>query len=724
MSIPFTPFIKTIRFTVFFSLLFLLSANCFAQFSYKIEGIVKHKGAALSGADVLITNNAGTEKQLLTNSSGGYSYNLQPNDEYSIVISKPGYTQFQLIYSTMGLSGEVAKKFKGGSKPESELFVLPNDQPTLLKINAILDKPLLSYFYNSETNTIDADQNLEESLTQDLAKVATMTGGQSSTIETNYKTAIAKGDAAFTAAKYDAARTAYNEAVAAKPNEQYPKTKLTDIDKALANSEAKAKADAAEKERLAKEKLLADAAAKEKAEKDKALAATAAKEKAEKDKLLADAAAKEKADKDKAIADAAEKQRLEKEKTLADAAEKARLAKEAALAEKDRIAKEKAIADNVLKEKALADAAEKDRLLKEKLEKDKAIADAAAKEKADKDKAIADAAEKQRLEKEKALADVAEKDRLAKEAALAEKDRIAKEKAIADNVLKEKALADAAEKDRLLKEKLEKDKAIADAAAKEKADKDKAIADAAEKQRLEKEKALADAAEKERLAKEVALAEKDRIAKEKAIADNVLKEKALADAAEKDRLEKERLAKEKAIADAAEKERLEKEKEKADAFAKQKAEQEKAAADLAEKERLAKEEELKLLQVKYDNAIVTGDSAVKVKNYEVAKSAYTTAASLKPKETNPATKIKEVDVLMELEKRSQYTNELAKKYPQGITEEIVKEGNVKITKRIVVQGNKGNLYTKRETGFGATYYFKDDITITEAEFIRNTESIK
>ena len=61
-----------------------------------------------------------------------------------------------------------------------------------------------------------------------------------------------------------------------------------------------------------------------------------------------------------------------------------------------------------------------------------------------------------------------------------------------------------------------------------------------------------------------------------------------------------------------------------------------------EKERIAKENELKLVQAKYDNAIAKGDSCVKVKSYDMAKTSYTSAASLKPKETIPAIKIKEV----------------------------------------------------------------------------------
>ncbi len=530
--------------------LFLLFTLVFHSSSYsqaRIEGTVTHNGKPLAGADVLIINSAGTEKALTTNSAGAYSFNFPPNEEYDISISKVGFTQFQIIYSTMGLTGDAAKKFKSVHKPVSELFELPSDMATITKLNAVLDKPLLSYYFNSEKNTVDSDENLEQSLAQSLTKVAKLAGAQSGTIETNYKNAIAKGDAAMLSKTYETARAAYNEALGVKPGEAYPKSKLAELEKFLADADAKAKADAAEKERLAKEKELAAAAAKDKAEKDKAAADLAAKDKAEKDKATAAANA----------------------------------------------------------EKAAADQAEKDRV---------------AKEKAATAKATADAAEAERLAKEKEKADA------------------------------------------LAKVKSEQDKAAAEQAAK--------------------------------LAGEQA--EKDRLAKEKA------------DAA-------------KAAANAAEAERLAKEKEKADAIAKAKADADKAAADAIEKDRLAKEAELKAVQVKYDKALAKGDSASKAKNFELAKSSYLNAASLKPKETAPADKIKEVDALIETEKRSQYTNELAKKYPQGVTEEITKEGNAKITKRIVVKGNTGDMYVKKETSFGAVYYFKNEATINEAEFIKNTE---
>ncbi|MBL0329524.1 MAG: carboxypeptidase regulatory-like domain-containing protein [Bacteroidetes bacterium] len=636
------------------------------QAQARIEGTVTHNGKPLSGADVVIINSAGTEKAFVTNSAGAFSYNFPPNEEYDISITKVGFTEFQIIYSTMGLDGDEAKKFKSLSKPVAELFELPADQASISKLNAILNKPLLSYYYNSEEKKMDSDAILEQSLSESLTKVAKLVGTQSSTIETNYKNAIAKGDAAVLSKNYELAKSSYNEAIAAKPSEQYPKNKLTEIDKLIADAEAKGKADAAEKERLAKEKELAAAAAKEKAAKDKALAEAAAKEKAEKDKALAaeqtaklaaeqaekDRIAKEKAAAAKATADAAEAERLAKEKEKADALAKAK-------AEQDKAAAEQAA-------KLAAEQAEKDRIAKEKAAAAKATADAAEAERLAKEKEKADALAKAKAEQDKAAAEQAAK--LAAEQA--EKDRLAKEKALAD-----KAAADKVEAERLA---MEKEKA--DALAKVKAEQDKAAADQAAKLAAEQ-------------------AEKDRLAKEKALA-------------------------EKAAADKAEAERLAKEKEKADAIAKAKADAEKAAADLAEKERLAKEAELKALQAKYESALAKGDSCVKAKNYELAKTAYLNAGSLKPKEETPGNKLKELDALMETEKRSQYTNELAKKYPQGVTEEVSKEGNAKVTTRIVVKGNTGDKYVRKETSFGAVYYFKNDVTITEAEYLKNTEGKK
>ena len=68
-------------------------------------------------------------------------------------------------------------------------------------------------------------------------------------LNANYEAAIKEGDKSFGSKDYDAAKTAYQKAQDLKPNEEYPKTKIGEIDNILS-------AEASERERL--EKLEAD----------------------------------------------------------------------------------------------------------------------------------------------------------------------------------------------------------------------------------------------------------------------------------------------------------------------------------------------------------------------------------------------------------------------------------------------------------------------------------
>ena len=195
-----------------------------------------------------------------------------------------------------------------------------------------------------------------------------------------YNSAIQKGDMYYNSKKWSSAKQYYNQASTLKPNENYPKDKIVELENVLKTdaqkkADAKAKADAAAKAKAdAAAKAKADAAAKTKAD-------AAAKTKA-------DAAAKTKADAAaKTKADAAAK-------TKADAAAKA---KAAAAAKAKAAAAAKAKADAAAKTKAAAAAKTKaDAAAKVKADAAaKTKADAAAKTKADAAaKAKADAAAK------------------------------------------------------------------------------------------------------------------------------------------------------------------------------------------------------------------------------------------------------------------------------------------------------------------------------------------
>lgn len=63
---------------------------------------------------------------------------------------------------------------------------------------------------------------------------------------------------------------------------------------------------------------------------------------------------------------------------------------------------------------------------------------------------------------------------------------------------------------------------------------------------------------------------------------------------------------------------------------------------------------------------------------------------------------------------------LAQRYPQGVTEESYTEGNKVIIKRIVVQGNKADEYSKVIAKWG-TFYFRNGQSITEQIWLAATE---
>ena len=64
--------------------------------------------------------------------------------------------------------------------------------------------------------------------------------------------------------------------------------------------------------------------------------------------------------------------------------------------------------------------------------------------------------------------------------------------------------------------------------------------------------------------------------------------------------------------------------------------------------------------------------------------------------------------------------ELANQYPQGVTEESYTEGNKVIIRRVVVNGNRGDEYSKVIAKWGI-FYFKNGQSITEAIWTRETE---
>ena len=574
-----------------------------------------------------------------------------------------------------------------------------------------------------------------------------------------YNAAIAKADAALKIKTYDAAKAGYNEALGFKPAEAYPKTKLAEIEKALADAAAKG---AADKDRLAKEKELNEKYAAAIAKGDKALAEKTydAAKTAYNEALVLKAA--EKYPKDK-IAEinailAKEMGAKELEKKYADAITKG----DAALATKDYVnAKtqysnavgfkptEKYPKDKIAEiDKALADlTADKDKLAQQKaleakyaaaiVKGDKALAaktyDAA---KAAYNEALG-AKPSEQYPKDK----LAEIEKIL--AALANKN--ASEKELNDKYNAAIAKADAALKTKTYDaakagynealgikptEKYPKDKITAideliakEAGAKELNEKYKAAISKGDAAFNSKDYASAKDFYTEALGlKSTELYPKRQL---DIIAQN------LADIAKT----KANQEKYKALISKADELFTSKDYTKALASFKEaqtmKPNEPYPTNKIAEINRtLDALSRSKEKEQHYKDLIVKGDKLFITKDYKQSKSAFQDALLIKPTEQYPKDKVAEIDELMKkkttiteivVDNKDEFKNELAKKYPEGITEEYATENNAKVTKRIVVNGNEGHLFIKKETSFGPVYFFKDNVPITEAEFYSGTE---
>ncbi len=143
----------------------------------------------------------------------------------------------------------------------------------------------------------------------------------------------------------------------------------------------------------------------------------------------------------------------------------------------------------------------------------------------------------------------------------------------------------------------------------------------------------------------------------------------------------------------------------------------------------------KALQRKYDSIIKLADAAMQGKTYPAAIDLYNKASQVLPAEQYPKDQIAAIRKILSPPVNTSDTansgpDSVAAKYAQGVTEEQVDEPNgCVITKRVLVIGKHGWIYTRKSWSFGV-YFFKasppdyEDEAITEDQWTKETHSGK
>jgi len=242
------------KFTLDIFLLFIFlsfhAQDKFVRFTTKIE--VNGKGAG--GAQVVITQNGKPFQTITTNDDGKVKVDLPAGFNYQFSVTKPQHCTKKFEISTIGIPPE--ERELGFEVQAISLF-----QPMPGIDYSVLNKPLFKAVYAAGKG-MDYDEAYANMMLSELQRLKAMEQqaiAAAKERENNYKNAITNADNSFKKKEWQTAITYYNEALKYKPEENYPKDQINQINKIIAEEEARKKAEA---EAAAKAKAEAEAKAK------------------------------------------------------------------------------------------------------------------------------------------------------------------------------------------------------------------------------------------------------------------------------------------------------------------------------------------------------------------------------------------------------------------------------------------------------------------------------
>ncbi len=218
---------------IFFS---TLSVNLFAQdpptWQFKFGGKVtefnekKQKDVALEGATITLLKGGNQVQQQSTNNSGKFKFSLDPNNEYTVTVTKSGYITKRFAISTYNVSSERAEFPFAEFDVEIGIFKL---FPGL--DYSCLDKPIAKISFNpaKDVDDFDYDKVYTASIQSCIENLKRLEA-EARAKQKLYEAAIDRADKAFGASQWQLAKDDYNEALGYLPNEQYPKDQIVKCD--------------------------------------------------------------------------------------------------------------------------------------------------------------------------------------------------------------------------------------------------------------------------------------------------------------------------------------------------------------------------------------------------------------------------------------------------------------------------------------------------------------
>src|ERR1019366_32182 len=154
--------------------LFLLQTFSFSQsWIMPVDGKVFSGNEKLTGSVVTLYKNGTQIQQVVTTSNGKFSFELPPNGEYIIAITKPGFITKKFKINTANVPADRADAGNFNPfQPDVTLFEMPTAPEVSKRVEAILSQPIAIYQYIPSENNFNYDQKYSDAVQTKLSELA------------------------------------------------------------------------------------------------------------------------------------------------------------------------------------------------------------------------------------------------------------------------------------------------------------------------------------------------------------------------------------------------------------------------------------------------------------------------------------------------------------------------------------------------------------------------
>ncbi|PXX99216.1 hypothetical protein DF185_15175, partial [Marinifilum breve] len=238
-------------------LLVFSNVSISAQEKYSVTGKVKIENGSIDNTFLTIYKNANKLETKTIPNNGKFNYEMDFGHDYIFEFYKEGFVTKRVSVSTF-VPEDVLSRDSQFPPFKFAIDLFPAYEGLDL---SIFDQPMAMIMYDKELDNFEYDTEYDAQIREAIEKAKAEARRRAAELEAQrlakeqaYKAAIQKGDINFRGKKYDEAKMAYNEALAVKAEEQYPKSQITKIDELLAEQQQQAE----EAARLAAEQKALD----------------------------------------------------------------------------------------------------------------------------------------------------------------------------------------------------------------------------------------------------------------------------------------------------------------------------------------------------------------------------------------------------------------------------------------------------------------------------------